>query len=193
MRKSLSAFISVNLVAMILVMPTASVWAATSPPTCTPRELSVTVGHWIYGFSAAGTEVQWLPISVTNEGGTCAIGGLPKIAPTGIKVKHKPNGETVYALVEGAAIQGTAYKMLTLAHRKAGYTYLKLEFPVGSTPTAKKWALACEPGTATGFTLNIVPAAHLLNRHVSFTLPDICTTGKANDLSTVALGSAPFQ
>src|ERR1035441_4616029 len=85
-----------------------------------------------------GNSVQSLPITISNEGGTCNIGGFPKIVPTGIKVTHKLNGEAVYALVEGVAISSTKYKMLTLRHGKAAYTHLNLVYPFGETATVKR-------------------------------------------------------
>src|ERR1035437_533063 len=110
--------------ASLFVVPSATVASATTAPSCAPKELTVTAGAWAYNPSTAGTVFQSLPITISNEGGTCNIGGFPKIVPTGIKVTHKPNGEAVYALVEGVAISSTKYKMLTLRHGKAAYTQI---------------------------------------------------------------------
>ncbi len=184
MRKCLAAITVVSFSVSLLVGPSMTVASATTVPACAPNQLSVSVRAWAFNPSTAGTVFQSLRISITNEGGTCVIGGIPKIVPTGIKVRHKPKGEAVYALVEGAAINSTKYQMLTLAHRKAAYTYLGLVYPVGDASTVKKLTISCLPVPATGFMINIVPAERPLNHDMKVTIPDICTTGRANDLST---------
>jgi photosystem II stability/assembly factor-like uncharacterized protein len=189
MSKWSAAIVTVSLVAPLFVAPTASVASASTAPACSPKQLTVTARAWAYNPSTAETVFQTLPVSITNEGGTCAIGGLPKIVPTGIKVTHKPSGEAVYALVEGAAISSTKYRMLTLSRGEAAYTYLNLVFPTGDATAVKKWSKSCQPAVATGFTISIVPAKKLLNRHVRATIPEVCTTGKANDLSTGPLSA----
>ncbi len=191
MRKWSAVITVVSFVASLFVVPSATVASATTAPSCAPKELTVTAGAWAYNPSTAGTVFQSLPITISNEGGTCNIGGFPKIVPTGIKVTHKPNGEAVYALVEGVAISSTKYKMLTLRHGNAAYTHLNLVYPFGETATVKKWITSCRPASATGFTINIVPAKRLLNRHVKATITKVCTTGKANDLSTGPLTASP--
>jgi photosystem II stability/assembly factor-like uncharacterized protein len=189
MKKWSAVIVTVSFVASLFVAPTATVASATTAPACAPKQLTVTAGAWAYNPSTAGTVFQTLPISITNEGGTCVVGGFPKLIPTGIKVTHKTSGEAVDALVEGAAISATKYKMLTLSHGKAAYTYLNLVYPIGDASTVKKWTNSCQPAGATGFTISIVPAKKLLNRHVKATIPKVCTTGNANDLSTGPLSS----
>ncbi len=171
-------------VALLLVAPMPSNAAATTVPVCTPGQLAVTVSAWTYNPSTAGSVFQTLPISITNEGATCVIGGLPKIVPIGIKVARKPSGEVVTTLVEGATVNSMKYKLLTLTKGQAAHTYLNLVHPIGNATTVRKWTNACRPAAATGFTIDVVPAKKLLNRHVKVTIPKVCTTGKANDLST---------
>jgi len=180
-----------SFVASLFVVPLATVASATTVPACAPKQLAVTVKAWVYNPSTLGTVFESLPITITNEGSTCVVGGIPKIAPTGIKVAHKPSGEAVYALVEGAAINSTKYTMLTLSHGAAAHTYLNLVYPTGDASTVKKWTNSCRPATASGFTISIVPAKKLLNRHVRATIPKVCTTGRANDLSTGPLVASP--
>jgi hypothetical protein len=190
MRKWSAAIATVGLVMPLLVVLSATV-ALAAAPACAPKQLVVAVKAWAFNPSVLGTVFQSLPISITNEGAACVIGGLAKIAPTGVMVVHKPGGEAVTALVEGVVINSTKYKILTLTHGKAAYTYLNLVYPTANASTVKKWTNFCRPATASGFTINIVPARNLLNRPVKATIPKVCTTGTANDLSAGPLVGSP--
>jgi hypothetical protein len=178
----------VGLSTSLFVTPAVSILAAATVPACSPSQLKVTSRPWIPEYSVAGTTEEWLPVRITNAGATCTIGGLPKIVPTGVRLKSSSSAAVV---VESAIISTTKYKMLTLVHGKAAFTYLKLEFRSGPSSAAKKWIASCRPSVATGFTISIVPTKYILNRHVTVTIPDVCTTGRANDLSVVPLAAAP--
>jgi hypothetical protein len=111
-----------------------------------------------------GTVESWLSISITNIGSVCAFSGPPKIVPY---------AKTPHAL-ESAALDATKTSMLTLAHGEVAFTYLRLEYRISPLAIAKKWTTKCGPITASGF-------------HITVRLPEVCTTGKANDLHTAPL------
>jgi hypothetical protein len=191
MRRCSAAITAACLVAAALVVPSGTLASASAVARCAPKQLSVTQRGWAYNPSTAGSVFQSLLIYITNEGATCVIGGLAKITPTGVKATRKPNGEAVHVIVEGAAISSTKYAMLTLAHSAAAFAYLNLVHPMGDTSTVKKWTGTCRPATATGFTISIVPARELMNRQVKAVIPDVCTSGQANDLSSGPLAAPP--
>jgi len=191
MRRYSAAITAACLVAAALIVPSGTKASASTVARCASRQLSVTQRGWAYNPSTEGTVFQSLLIYITNEGATCAIGGLAKIVPTGVKSARKRNGEAVNAIVEGATTNSSTYAMLTLAHAAAAFAYLNLVHPVGDTSTVKKWTSTCRPASATGFTISIVPTRELLNRPVKVVIPDVCTSGKANDLSSGPLAPPP--
>jgi len=156
-------------------VPTAS--AAAAPSTCSPSHLSVGAGKWTGEYSILGTVESWLSISITNIGSVCAFSGPPKIVPY---------AKTPHAL-ESAALDATKTSMLTLAHGEVAFTYLRLEYRISPLAIAKKWTTKCGPITASGFHITVGPKGHILSRNVKVRLPEVCTTGKANDLHTAPL------
>jgi hypothetical protein len=130
-----------------------------------------------------GIVEEWLSINIANGGSACAFGGVPKIIPY---------AKTPHAL-EAAALDSNKHSMLTLAHGKVAFTYLRLEYPISPTATAKKWATSCGPSTASGFSITIGSAGHILRRNVKVSLPEVCMTGTEKDLHTASLSLAPLN
>jgi hypothetical protein len=185
MKKSVATLTATVALMTMLVMssgaPAAS--AAAAVPTCSPSHLVVAVGKWAGEFATSGTTEEWLSISITNEGSACAFGGVPTIVPY---------AKTPHAL-ESAALDATKPSLLTLAHGEVAFTYLRLEYRVSPMAIAKKWTASCGPVTASGFHITVGPAGHVLSRNVKVSLPEVCTTGKANDLHTAPLSLWPLN
>jgi|GEM_PF-4411274 len=152
-------------------------------PTCSPSHLAVAAGKWTPEYSVQGTVEEWLSISIANGGSACTFGGVPKIVPY---------AKTPHAL-QGAALDATKHSMRTLAHGEVAFTYLRLEYRISPVATAKKWTASCGPITASGFHITVGPAGHVLSRNVKVSLPEVCTTGTANDLHTAPLSLAPLN
>ena len=182
----LAASVSVSTLA---VSPPAANGAAT--PTCHSTQLSVTVRAWVYNPSTLGTVFEVLPITITNNGARCVLVGTPKIAPVGVRMRHAINGAETSIIVVGAAVSPSPPRPLFLAHGHAAYTYLDLVYPIGDTATARRWNRSCEPSSATGIVLFVVPGHSIWNRHVAVAVPNVCTTGRANDLRSGPLSSSP--
>lgn len=173
----------------LLSLPPAPAASGAAVPSCDAAQLSVTAHDWVYNPSTVGTVFEVLPIAITNNGATCVLVGTPKIAPTGVRLRHVNPGAATSIIVSGAAVTPSPARTMTLARGHAAYTYLYLVYPIGNTATASKWRRACAPSTATGLTIFVVPGHSIWNRHVAVTVPEVCTTGKANDLRSGPLSS----
>lgn len=184
MRRSIAVFITLSV--MCSLCTTVSIGAATAVaiPSCVPKHVAVVVGKWVHDPSTVDTVFESLPISFVNEGATCVIGGYPKIAPTGIKAKSFTRAKAAQILVPIVTITSTTYQNLTLEHGAAAHSFLNLVYPIDNVSVVDRWKKLCRPEEATGFTINIVPAKHLLNRHVLTRIPNVCTSGKTGDLRT---------
>jgi hypothetical protein len=185
MKRSVSTLIAVVAMTSMFMLSSGatSASALAALPTCSPSQLTVAAGKWTPEYSVWGSVEEWLSISITNGGRACGFSGVPKIVPY---------AKTPHAL-EAAALDATKHSMLTLAHGEVAFTYLRLEYRISPTATAKKWTASCGPGTALGFHITVGPAGHVLSRNVKVSLPDVCMTGTANDLHTAPLSLAPLN
>lgn len=168
-----------------------SVAVGASTPSCAGKALSVTTHTWIYNPSARGTVFEVLPITITNHGPTCVLAGTPKIAPTLAGARRAIVGADTVTIIVGATAITTPARSLTLRPGHAAYTYLTLTYPVGHTATAQRWKRICQPMIAPGLTVYVVPGRSLWNRHVATAVPEVCTTGRANDLRSGPLARSP--
>ncbi len=181
--------VSLGVVVATSASPSSAYGAASHP--CIPKQLSVTARTWIYNPSTFGTVFEMLPITITNHGATCVLAGTPKIAPTLTGTRRVIGGATTATVIDGATVINKPSSRLTLRPGHSAFTYLYLAYPVGHTAAARRWKQICQPVVATGLTIYIVPSRSLWNRHVATAVPEVCTTGRANDLRSGPLGSSP--
>ncbi|MHB8335098.1 MAG: hypothetical protein ACYDEH_09445 [Acidimicrobiales bacterium] len=190
MRLAVLALAASNIFSTLDFIPSPAANGAATP-TCRSKQLSVTVRTWVYNPSTLGTVFEVLPITITNDGARCVLAGIPKIAPVGVRMRHAINGAETSIIVVGAAVSHSPLRPLFLAHGHAAYTYLDLVYPIGDTATARKWNRTCEPSVGTGITIFVVPGHSIWNRDVAVTVPNVCTTGRANDLRSGPLSGSP--
>ena len=101
--------------------------AASASPACMQRQLAVTHGEWIPEYSTLGTAEEWLPIFITNVGGTCSMGGIPRILPIGVTGTNLAHGSLT---IRAAVSKSKTFKSFALNRGTAGRAYLK-ELPIG--------------------------------------------------------------
>jgi len=146
-----------------------------NPNYCASATLRISVGKWFSDFAPAGLSVKWLPITISHRGSTCNFGGNPIIFPIGLPVRDK---------VLSANDVGEDDRTLTLSASQNAYTYLKLVHPNSPLSSVKRWSANCKPSVATSFIISIKFGTSEVNKRVNIRVPEVCTTGYANDLFT---------
>lgn len=176
----LATLTSLSLVISLLALFSTNAAAANTvaPPICKPGQLSVALGKVLPGIGENDTETFSVVVKITNTGSICSIGGLPKIAPTGVEAKR--------VHLADAVVDSTKFRVTTVRTAQAVYTVLGYWWTApasripGTAAARREWDKSCAPAKATGFTITIIPSLNLKMRHVKFTLPEVCTTGKVN-------------
>jgi len=151
--------------------------ASMDPAVCVSKNLAVSLLNATTGYSVFGPGALYLPIKITNTGATCSIGGVPRIRPIGVRTK---SGTVLEVLP-------TSMKFKNFILKKSQSVYTILVYwrrPSGHGSFNKRWLKSCDPVKAMGFEITITPRRNLLNRKVNYTLPEVCTAGKANMLIT---------
>lgn len=147
--------------------------ATASAPDCALAQLSISIGKVVWSASINGTTAGWLPIEVKNIGGTCSLGGLPRITP----VDSQANGPQA----SSAEVTSSKYRIMVVGSGTAEYTTLGFHWiDKSSSPASRSWAKSCAPIKSTGFTFSIEPKLNVRSRYVKFALAEVCTTVKGN-------------
>jgi len=158
---------------------TAGVVSSTSVPNCRSKQLTVLLGGLEYSVSLSSrSRTASQEIMVKNSGGTCKMGGVPKIGATGVEAKS--------AIAANAKPASTKHSMFTLKRGQMLYSVLLYWWVYGSN---EQWKKSCAPATATGFEISMIP--YLEPRHVKYTIGKVCTKGTIN-MSVEPLRSTPW-
>lgn len=164
----------VLIVPSVIEVSAASPVAANSTPAmCAADQLAIALLPVSHGAPTLGYKVIYLPIRITNTGPTCSLGGIPRIKPLGV---HPKSGVEIKALPTSMKFKNLILKRSQSAYTVLGYWWTPATFKTYRS----RWLKSCAPKKATAFEITIPLEHKWLTRKLMYTLPEVCTKGKAN-------------